>query len=78
MEGVGESRSHLEKNKIRKSSQNSPILVLIFWGSIPCVFCVYNTLLKVVNDYDLSAPSVMGFRKSLDRGWQGVVSSIQF
>ena len=24
-----------------KSSQNSPKLVLIFWSSIPCVFCLY-------------------------------------
>ena len=30
-----------------KSSQNSPKPVLIFWSSIPCVFCLY-TLLKVV------------------------------
>ena len=25
-----------------KSSQNSSILVLIIWGSIPCVFCEYG------------------------------------
>ena len=29
------------------SSQNNPIPVLIFWSSIPCVFCLH-TLLKVV------------------------------
>ena len=38
--------------------------VLIFWSSIPCVFCLY-TLLKVVGYYDLSvlSMSVMGFQK---------------
>ena len=36
-----------------KSSKNSPKPVLIFWSSIPCVFCLY-TLLKVVGYYDLS------------------------
>ena len=43
-------------------------LVLIFWSSIPCVFCMY-TLLKVVGYYDLSAlsMSVMGFKKKI--GW---------
>ena len=36
------------------------------------------TLLKVVSYYDLSvlSMSVMGFKKSLDRGWVGGVSSI--
>ena len=48
-----------------KSSQNSS-KPLIFWISIPCVFCLYNTSLKVVSCYDLSV-------------WMGVggVSSIQ-
>ena len=65
-----------------KSSQN--ISVLIFWSSIPCVFCLYiyvYTLLKVVGYYDLSvlSMSVMGFqKKSLDGGWVDGVSSIQF
>ena len=47
-----------------QSSQNSPKQVLIFWSSIPCVFCLY-TLLKVVGYYDLSvlSMSVMGFQK---------------
>ena len=61
-----------------KSSQNSPKPV-VFWSSIPCVFCVY-TLLKVVGYYDLSvlSMSVMGFQqKSLYGGWVGGVSSIQ-
>ena len=59
------SRSHSEKSK---SSQNRPISVVIFWSSIPCVFCLYMdihcTLLKVVNYYDLSVPSmsVKGFQ----------------
>ena len=34
-----------------KSSNNSPKAVLIFWSSIPCVFC---TFLKVVGYYDLN------------------------
>ena len=38
-----------------KSSQNSPKPVLIFWSSIPCVFCL---LLKVVSYYDLSVLSM--------------------
>ena len=52
-----------------KSSQNSPTLV-IFWGSTPCVFCVYTCYTKVVSHHDLSvlSTSVMGFKKSLDRG----------
>ena len=36
---------------VGKSSQNSLKPVLIFWSSIPCVFCL-NTLLKVVGYYD--------------------------
>ena len=51
-----------------KLSQNSPKPVLIFWSSIPCVFCLY-TLLKVDGYYDLSflSMSVMGFQKKI--GW---------
>ena len=54
-----------------KSSPNSPKLV--FWSSIPCVFCLYKlyTLLKAVGYYDLSvlSMSVMGFKKkSVDGG----------
>ena len=55
--------SHSEK-KIGKSSQICTILVLIFWGRIQCVFCLYTyTILKFVSHYDLSVPSmsVMGF-----------------
>ena len=50
--------------KIGKSSQNSPKLVVILWGSIPFVFCLY-TLLKVVSHYGLNDQSmlVMGFQK---------------
>ena len=51
-----------------KSSQNGPILVLIFRGSIPCVFlCV--RLLKVVSHYDLSvlSMSVRGFQKKFGK-----------
>ena len=61
-----------------KSSQNSPKPVLIFWNSIPCVFCLYipRTLLKVVSYYDLSVLSMlmMGFlKKGLDGGGGGWV-----
>ena len=53
-----------------KSSQNSSKPVLIFWSSIPCVFCLC-TLLKVVSYYDLSvlSMSVMDFQKKV---WMGV------
>ena len=65
-----------------KSSQNSPKPVLIFWSSIPCVFCLYigPTLLKVVGYYDWSvlSMSVMGFQqKKFGWGSVGGVSSIQ-
>ena len=42
-----------KKKLLKKSSQNSPKSVLIFWSSIPCVFCLY-TLLKVVIFYHFS------------------------
>ena len=54
--------------------------VLIFWSSIPCVFCLY-TLLKFVGYYDLSilSMSVMGFqKKKFGWVWVGGVSYIQF
>ena len=44
--------------KIGKSSQNSTILVLIFWGRIQCVFCLYNYMLLKVVHYDLSVLSM--------------------
>ena len=49
-----------------KFSKNSPKPVLIFWSSIPCVFCLY-TLLKVVGYYDFSvlSMSVMGFQNEI-------------
>ena len=60
--------SHMGKNG--KSSKNSSILVLIFWGSIPCdlcacacvCVCIIYTLLQVISHYGLSvlAVSVMG------------------
>ena len=72
---MGGSRSHSEYFFGGKSSQNNPKPVLIFWSSIPCVFCLYNyTLLKVVGYYDLSilSMSVMGFqKKSLYGVWVG-------
>ena len=52
-----------------------PKPVLMFWSSIPCVFCLYKhrTLLKVVGYYDLSvlSMSVMGFQKK-KCGWGSV------
>ena len=46
--------------------ENSPVAVLIFWGIIPCVFCVYM-LLKFGSHYDLSvlSMSVAGFQKKV-------------
>ena len=57
-----------------KSSKNSPKLVQIFWSSIPCVFCLYYTLLKVVGYYDLNflSMSLMGFHtKKFESGVGG-------
>ena len=44
-----------------------------------CILSVH-TLLKVVGYYELSvlSMSVMGFQKSLDGGWVGGVSSVNF
>ena len=39
--------------KIGKSSQSSPILVLIFWGSITCVYTLSN-----YSHYDLRVLSM--------------------
>ena len=72
-EGPGLTRNFF----FRKSSQNSLKPVLIFWSSIPCVFCMYRiyTLLKIVGYYDLSvlSMSVMGFKKKvwMGGGWMG-------
>ena len=49
----GGSRSHLEYSFFGKSSQNSPKPVLIFWSSIPCVFCLYIHLHIVKSCYSL-------------------------
>ena len=51
--------------------------VMIFWSSMPCVFCLY-TVLNVFSYYDLSvlSMSVMGFQKKVWMGWMGGVSSI--
>ena len=56
------------------SSHNIPKPLLIFWSSIPCVFCLYiYTLLKVDGYYDSSvlSTSVMGFQKKslIGGGW---------
>ena len=64
-------------NFFGKSSQISPKPVLIFWSSIPCVFCLYYRLLKVVVYYDFSvlSMSVMGFHQNLC-GWVGQLHPI--
>ena len=80
MEVGGCSKSHSEFF-FGKSSQNTSKPVQIFWSSMPYVFCLYIHCYKVVSYYDLSvlSMSVMGFqKKSLDGGWVGGVSSIQF
>ena len=62
-------------------SSNSPKTVLIFWSSIPCVFCLYmaKSSSKVIYDLSVLSMSVMGFQ--IKFGWGGVgvggVSSIQ-
>ena len=61
----------LTQEKNGKLSQNSPILVVIFWGSILCVFCVcVYALLNVVSHYSLRvlSMSMMGFPKKWNRG----------
>ena len=65
--------SHSEKTIMGKYCPKIVILLLIFWGSIPCVCCSYNyTLLKVVSHCDLSvlSMSVMDFQKKF--GWVGL------
>ena len=37
---VGGSGSHSENVCFGKSFQNGAILVVIFWSSTPCVFCL--------------------------------------
>ena len=76
---MGGSRFHYEfffLGKIVPKQPEKP--VLIFWSSIPRVFCLY--VQKVVGYYDLSvlSTSLMDFQKKLDGGWVGGVSSIQF
>ena len=66
-----------------KSSENSPIFVLIFGVAYTMCILFVCTLLKVVGHYDLSvlSLSVMGFQnklKSLYIGWVDWVSYIQF
>ena len=52
---------------IRKEPiENSPVVVLMFGGNMPCVFLCVNTVrLKVVTHYNFSVPSmsVMGSQK---------------
>ena len=63
---MGGSRSHSEFLLLLENRPKISLnqYLLIFWSSIPCVFCLY-TLLKVVGYYDLSvlSMSVMGFQK---------------
>ena len=56
--------------KNAESSQNSPIPVLVFRGSRPCLF-VGHTILKVVSHYDFSViyMTVMGFQNNIAVGF---------
>ena len=79
---MGGSRPHSELFFCGKPSQNSPKPVLIFWSSIPCVFCLYIHCQNCWF-YDLSVLSMSdvsdGFpKKNLGGGWVGGVSAIQF
>ena len=65
-----------------KSSQNSLNPVVIFWNSIPCVFCPHICIAKSywLLWFECSVHVSDGFptKKSLDGGWVGVVDYIQF
>ena len=51
---MGVSRTPSETN-VENCSKNCPILVLICWDSIPCVFCLYIQLYVIKScHYDLS------------------------
>ena len=70
--------SHSDFFVLENRPKNSPKPVLIYWSSIPCVFClnIGPTLLKVVGYFDLSvlSMSVMGFQKRkvwMRGGWVG-------
>ena len=70
MEVGGWVQVSLGKTIIGKSSQNSSILVLIYWSTM-CILFVY-TLLKIVSYYDLSvlSMSAMGLKKvCIGGGW---------
>ena len=61
MGGSPRGPGHTRKlKKIGTSSQNSPIRVLIFWGSTPYiyVFCLYIFVIKCVSHYDLNVLSM--------------------
>ena len=74
---VGGSRCHSEFF-LGKSSQIALKAkpVLIFWSSIPCVFCLYNNmqmLLKVVGyyNYDLNVLSMSVMVSKKQKVWMG-------
>ena len=63
---------------VGKSSQNSPKPVLIFWSSIPCVFCRYVAKSCWLLCFECSVHVSDGFpNKKFGWGWVGGVSSIQ-
>ena len=72
------SRCHLEFFVCGKLSQNSPKPVVIFLSSIPCVFCLYIAKSCWLLLFSCSVHVSDGFKKKLDGGWVGVVSSIHF
>ena len=51
---MGGSRSHSELFCVENRPKIALKPVLIFWSSIPCVFCLYRAyvLLKIVGYYD--------------------------
>ena len=63
-----------------KSSQHSPKPILIFWSSITCVFGLYIHCQKllVIKIWVFYPCQWWVSKKSLDGGWVGGVSSIQF
>ena len=65
---MGGYKSHSDFYFFGKSSQNSPKPVLIFWNSIPCVFCIDKSCL-LLHDLSILSMSVMCFQKKSLDGW---------
>ena len=52
-----------------KSSQNSPKWILIFWSSIPCVFCLYFAILLVIMIWVFCPSQRWVSKKKFEWGW---------